>query len=100
MRFARADDHVIVHVHGEVDGQTAPLLRERLRDLIENQGNLRVAVNLGDMTFIDSVGLSVLLDMHTAAAARGGTFLLESPAPRTTRVFQMVGLDRVLVIAP
>ncbi|HTJ75409.1 MAG TPA: STAS domain-containing protein, partial [Acidimicrobiales bacterium] len=69
--FTRAGRAVTVAVSGDVDGDTAPVLRDRLVDVLEGQGNRSVSVDLSGMTFIDSSGLSVLVDMHRRAAERG-----------------------------
>ncbi len=97
--FARRGRAVTVTVHGEVDGASTAVLRGLLLDVVEGQGNLSVAVDLGDMTFIDSTGLSMLLDVHRRAVERGGTFVLHNPRPSTAKVFEIVGLSRILTIA-
>jgi anti-anti-sigma factor len=50
------------------------------------------------MTFIDSSGLSVLVEMHLRAQERGGTFVLHNPRPSAAKIFEIVGLNSVLTI--
>ncbi|HEX2048936.1 MAG TPA: STAS domain-containing protein [Acidimicrobiales bacterium] len=97
--FARRGRSVTVAVHGEVDGSSIAILRGLLLDVVEGQGNLSVDLDLSDMTFIDSAGLTMLLDMHRRALERGGSFVLHNPRPSTVKVFEMVGLSRILTIA-
>jgi anti-sigma B factor antagonist len=85
-------------VIGEVDGQTAPFLRDRLLDVIDGQGNLAVALDLSAMTFIDSAGLSALVDLDGRARQRGAAFALHNPRPTTARVFEIAGLNQILTI--
>lgn len=97
--FARKGRSVTVAVHGEVDGPSTAVLRGLLLDIVEGQGNLSVHLDLSDMTFIDSAGLTMLLDMHRRALERGGTFVLHNPRPSTARAFEIVGLNGILTIA-
>jgi anti-anti-sigma factor len=97
--FTRAGRAVTVAVSGDVDGDTAPVLRDRLVDVLEGQGNRSVSVDLSGMTFIDSSGLSVLVDMHRRAAERGADFVLRNARATTMRVFDIVGMSEILTIA-
>lgn len=63
-------DYAIVTVAGEIDLSTVTRLRERLFD-ISTSGNALV-VDLDRVTFIDSVGLSVLVGTANRAVAYGG----------------------------
>ena len=94
--FSRAGRNVSVAVSGEVDGGTAPILRDRLVDVLEGQGNRSVSVDLAGMTFIDSSGLAVLFEMHRRAAARGADFVLCNAGATTMHVFDIVGMGQLL----
>lgn len=91
----RHDRTVVVQVAGELDHSTAGPLRCHLDDLIEGQGNLSVAVDLTDLTFIDSTGLSVLLEALKLARQLGGDMILRRPRPPVSRVFEIVGLNEI-----
>jgi RNA polymerase sigma-B factor len=55
-------EHVAVFsVRGEIDLQTAPVLREALRPVLEHQTG-RVVVDLSEVPFMDSAGVHVLAD--------------------------------------
>ena len=97
--FARRGRSVTVAVRGEVDGASATVLRGLLLDVVDGQGNLSVHLDLSEMTFIDSSGLSMLLDMHRRAVERGGTFVLHNPRPSAAKVFEIAGLTTILTIA-
>lgn len=97
--FARKGRSVTVAVHGEVDGPSSAVLRGLLLDVVDGQGNLSVDLDLSDMTFIDSAGLTMLLDMHRRAVERGGSFVLHNPRPSMVKLFEIVGLSRILMIA-
>jgi len=98
LRFSRNDGHVVIEVAGELDIATAPLLHERLADIIEAQGNLAVVLDLAGLTFIDSSGLTALVTAHKRLAAHGGRLNLTRPCPATRRAIEITGLHRVLTV--
>ncbi|HVE46654.1 MAG TPA: STAS domain-containing protein [Acidimicrobiales bacterium] len=98
LTFARDSEAVVVGVVGELDCASGPTLEDRLGDLIENQGNRTVVIDLTNMTFVDSSGLSVLVGAYRRLRERGGDLSLRCPSRSTRKVFQITGLDRVLPI--
>jgi RNA polymerase sigma-B factor len=61
-QLAAHREHVAVFgVRGEIDLQTAPMLREALRPVLEHQTG-RVVVDLSEVPFMDSAGVQVLAD--------------------------------------
>ena len=50
VRFSRHDRTVVLHLAGDLDVETAPVLRQALAGIIEDQGNLAVRMDLGEMT--------------------------------------------------
>ena len=98
LQFSRQDAHVLVAVEGELDADSAPMLRQRLSDLIEAQGNLSIVVDLRSTSFIDSSGLTVLVTAHGWLQARGGQLRLSGPRRSAYKVLQITGLSRILTI--
>ena len=54
-------DVAVLSVHGEIDLETAPVLREFLLPILEHQTG-PVVVDLSEVAFMDSTGLHVLVD--------------------------------------
>ena len=100
VRFSRHDETVVVHLAGELDVSTAPVLQNALAGVIEDQGNLAVRLELGEMAFIDSTGLSILADALRRLRAKGGDLSLANIRPETLKVFDIVGFTRIFDIAP
>lgn len=98
LTFTRDSGAVVVGVKGELDCATAPILEERLSDLLSDQGNLRIVLDLADMTFVDSSGLSVFITAYRHLCERGGLLSLRRPTESTLRVLEITGLDRILSI--
>ena len=91
--------HALVMLDGELDASTAHLLYEQLAALAR-EGTMHVALNLAELDFLDSTGLSVIVAEHKRVEAMGGELIIFSPCPRVRRLFELTGLDDYLNIRP
>jgi anti-sigma B factor antagonist len=98
--FSRALGKVIVHVHGAVDASSAPGLKARLVDVIEDQGNRQVVLDLRQTTGIDAAGMFVLTDAMKRMDDYGGQLLLSGPTRAVERQLRAVGLEETFGITP
>ena len=87
-----------VRLRGELDMSTAPQLREQLQRLPDDEAP-RVTVDLSDLAFVDSTGLSVLITGLKHLRAHGGDMSLRAPNPGTRRVLEITGLTEVFAIS-
>ena len=81
-------------VHGELDIATAPELT-RLLDRLRARGHA-VVLDLAEVTFIDSTGLSALMDAHFESRRDGWAFSVRSPSAAVRRVVELAGMHEVL----
>ena len=87
----------VITVTGEADIHNAPELDSALQGVL-GLGGTAVAVDLGDVTFVDSSVLGVLLSYHPRFKTRGGELVIVTQDRRVIRTFEITGLDRVLQI--
>src|SRR5690606_29654266 len=87
----------IVEVEGEIDGYTAPRLRELLIDLV-NTGNFHLLVNMEKVDFLDSTGLGVLVGGLKRVRAHDGSLELVCTQERILKIFRITGLTKVFGI--
>jgi anti-anti-sigma factor len=84
-------------VAGEVDLATADRLREALRS--ELSSAQRLLVDLQACTFIDSVGLSVLVEAARNAKLGGeAEIAIVSPSPAVRRLLELTQLDSLIPV--
>ena len=95
----RSGDRVTVALQGELDCYTGLELRDRLTDLIEDQGERHVAVDLRRLRFADSTGLGVLLGAHRRLERHGGRLVVVGATATAVKVLQLTGMDQVLTLA-
>lgn len=88
----RSADAIVVRLAGELDLYNAHVVREALLEVAEDEPD-RLVVDLGDVTFIDSTALGVLIEGRAKLANRRG-FLLATPGLEVRRALEVSGLDR------
>lgn len=89
----------VVHVAGEIDVYTAPLLREVLDKQVA-AGRTDLVVDLEQVTFMDSTGLGVLVGRLKLVRGQNGSLRIVSAQDRILKVFKITGLDKVFHIFP
>jgi anti-anti-sigma factor len=85
---------VTVVVSGEVDLDTAPTVRDEI--LRHLHAGVSVHLDLGDVTFMDSSGLHVLLATNRRASLVGAELQLVRVSPRVQRLLELTGSEAVL----
>ena len=86
-----------ITVAGELDLATAPLLEERL-DVIIGDATADVAVDLSQVTFLDSSGLNVLAAAHQRLTTSGAQLVVVDASPFVLTALEVSGLDGFLVV--
>lgn len=82
---------------GELDMDSAPELASVLDDALA-QPHARVMLDLNGLSFVDSLGVSVLIKAKKSAAGMGRTLVLRRPTEQLERVFALVGLADWLTV--
>jgi anti-anti-sigma factor len=88
---------VVLPLSGVIDLETAPEFRATVAELRERNVS-GIVLDLSEVTFIDSVGLSVLVSVHRRLREEGGRLTVRSPSEAVRQVLAMTGLHEVLDI--
>lgn len=86
----------VVRLGGELDLYNAAQVRAGLAEACADTPE-RVVVDLGEVEFIDSTALGVLIETRTKLDNRGG-LLLAAPGLETRRALQISGLDKLFTV--
>ena len=92
----RRNGAVVIRLVGELDLYNAPELRAALLELCSEQPE-RLVVDLGEVEFVDSTALGVLIEARTKLDDRR-SFLLAAPRLETHRALTISGLDQHLAV--
>jgi anti-sigma B factor antagonist len=89
----------IAGLSGRLNAASAPEAKDRLKALVrETSGKL--VLDLKDLIFIDSSGLSALVSGYKAAIEAGGNLKLACLSAQVAQVFSLTHLDRVFETFP
>jgi anti-sigma B factor antagonist len=89
----------IIQVSGEIHVTTAPEFSQRLSGAIDS-GQTAVVLDMAGVEFIDSTGLSVLLNALRRVTRQQGNLALVVSNPTVLRLFEITRLDSTFDIAP
>jgi anti-sigma B factor antagonist len=85
-------DRVIVDVRGELDVASVGAVQAEL-DELHAVGWESIVLDLRELSFIDSMGLSLLLEAECAAQRAGSAFAIVDGSPAVARLPEVVGLE-------
>lgn len=85
--FSIADDGTVV-ASGEIDMVAGPAFEALVLPLVQVRP---LVIDLSAVTFLDSSGLRVLLNLARLADLGESPLVLRSPAPEVDRLFELTG---------
>jgi anti-sigma B factor antagonist len=91
------DGIVVVALAGELDLSCAAELGQTLGGLAE-AGDGRFVIDLSQLEFIDSTGISALLSAAKRIHERGGTMVVAQPAASVSHLFEILQLEKLIPI--
>ena len=75
-------------------GEGSVILRDKIREMLA-QGNKKILLNLGDVTYIDSSGIGELVSAFTAVRKEGGELKLLNLTKKVHDLLQITKLYTV-----
>jgi anti-sigma B factor antagonist len=90
-----ADDTAVISVSGELDLASSPALEQELERVAQSEAQV-VVVDLRNLEFMDSTGLSVLVRAHQRAEENGRRLGLVNGSAQVQRLLTLTGVaDRL-----
>jgi anti-anti-sigma factor len=80
---------------GEIDVAVVAGLRQAWSALIDDELPELIVVDLGQVTFMDSTGLSLLIGLRKKMSHRGGELRLRCARPQVQRILRLTNLDQL-----
>jgi anti-sigma B factor antagonist len=93
----REEGGIVIALSGELDLASSPDLEEKLDEVYRSDAEL-VVLDLRELEFMDSTGLSVLIRAHqTAEEAQRRLYLVKGP-PQVQRLLTLTGVGERLAV--
>lgn len=96
---SRRDGNLIVVPGGRIDSVTAPVFDRHLQSVID-RGDTSLIIDLSQLEYISSMGLSAFLSAAKKVRTLGGRIALVGLNSRIRLVFEMSGFLRLFPIFP
>ncbi len=77
-----------VALQGEIDAHSAPTLAQRFHTLPAGD----IVIEMAEVTFMDSSGLRILIDLQQRADEASQRLVLDSPSQSVVRLLEVAGL--------
>jgi len=87
----------LIGLSGEVDVYSAPILRETIKDLVDDE-KYNIVVDLEKVAFLDSTGLGVLVGGLKRLKHHDGELGIICNQEKILRIFRITGLTKVFPI--
>ncbi|MCM8830806.1 MAG: STAS domain-containing protein [Candidatus Omnitrophica bacterium] len=97
VREEKINDVVVCILEGEININTSPNLRKIFDRLIKDNEK-KVAIDLSNITYIDSSGLATLIEMLQRLRKIGGKLRLANMSEKIKNVFEITKLTKLFEI--
>jgi anti-sigma B factor antagonist len=91
-------DRDVIPFAGDLDAHTAPMLQKAVDRTLAAAPARVLIIDLSEVSFIDSSGLSVIVGAHKRLSDAGAGVRLVVGSPQVTKVLGLTGLDAVIPI--
>lgn len=88
-------DVVVISLSGKLmGGPDAESVRQLIRENLE-AGNKKMVIDIGDVSWVNSTGLGILIASHVTVSNAGGTVKLSRVSKRISQIFMVTKLHTV-----
>ncbi len=91
--FTKTENPLVIGIRGEVDADNCGAMADQV--LAVHQSDPEVLVDLSEMTFLDSSGISAFLELKTTVEEQDRSLRLTHPTDSVRRVLEITGLTTV-----
>lgn len=95
---AFADGVLTIRLGGEIDHHSAVSVRVALDEEISRLRPAKTVLDLGEIEFMDSSGLGLIMGRYSLMQKLGGTLTLKQPNERIVKIFELANLGRMICI--
>lgn len=93
-----SDGVLTIRLGGEIDHHSAVNIRVALDEEIRRLRPTKTVLDLGQIEFMDSSGLGLIMGRYSLMQKLGGTLTLKNPNERIVKIFELANLGRMIGI--
>ena len=87
---------IIIEVSGDLDLDKTDEFRNQVFEAFDKEH--KVVLDMSQVSYIDSSGISVLIESHQKAKDQGKEFLILKPSEPVTSIIEIAKLDKFFII--
>ena len=98
VKIESKEDKLIAYLEGELDHHAAAPIRQQIDDAVLQQKPKKLIIDFGDLTFMDSSGIGLVMGRYKTASEVGATLTVQNISSQVYKVMRLSGIDRIAVI--
>lgn len=98
MSWEPSTDGARLKLAGEVDFSTVATLRDAGMQAMSQPGCNRLTIDLSEVTFLDSMGIGVLVELRNTTIDKGMSLIVAYPSEAVRRLLELTGLEPFFTI--
>ncbi len=91
-------DALLIDIEGDVDHHTAKYIRGEIDKAIFYYRPKVALLNVGNVDFMDSSGLGLILGRYTSVREVGGVLKIVNPSREIEKILALAGIERLIPI--
>jgi anti-anti-sigma factor len=87
----------IVKPSGKLNVFSSPIMEDKVKELLQ-KNDYNVGIDFGDISYIDSSGINVLIILHKEALFQQGQFFVYNVQKNVDKVFRLADMHQFLIV--
>ena len=98
MKTQLKQNALTVFLTGEIDHHAVSSIRQKIDAMLEERKITTLILDFGDVSFMDSSGIGMIIGRYKIMKARDGKMLSIGLSPAIKRIYTLGGLHRIIPI--
>lgn len=93
------DEDIMVKLQGEMDAQGCTHIRPELEQIADSKTSNNVVLNLGQVSFLDSSGIGVIVFLYKRLKAQGRKLEIVGVQGQPQELMELLRIDKVIPVS-
>ena len=94
--FSEHGAYLVARFSGEIDHHSAGEIKDAVDKYYSQSGRRHIIMDFGDVTFMDSSGIGMIIGRYKKAGINGGKVYAVGLSPVVGRIFDISGLRKII----